>query len=141
MGRVAAVVLLVVLLGLLFLQLRAGPDDPGAEDPTSPVTGITGEAPSRTPSGIVVTLSPCERTGDTLEALGWVRNGLRETVRYVEITVTWIDSEGGEVETDFIEVVGGETMAAGDSAAFRVSATDPRAVRCEAEVFAYDPFY
>jgi hypothetical protein len=136
MGRkIAVAILVVVFLVLLVLVLptfRGGMAPPGSESELPARTGA--DSPD-------VILEHCARVGDSVTAEGWVRNEMIETVRYVELRLHWTDPTGAEIETEFVEVVGSESLMVGDSASFRFSNTDPRVAGCTAEVYSYDPFF
>ena len=136
MGRKIAVALLVVvflvLLVLMLPNFRDGMAPPGSESELPEL--IAADSPE-------VILEHCARVGDSVTAEGWVRNGIVETVRYVELRLHWTDPTGTEIETEFVEVVGSETLMVGDSASFLFSNADPRAAGCTVEVYSYDPFF
>jgi hypothetical protein len=80
----------------------------------------------------------CRRAGDSLVTVGSLRNASSVTVRYVEVGLAWLDAAGDTVDTDVLEVVGGETLMYGDSVPFRGATANPQATDCRADLFTYD---
>lgn len=80
----------------------------------------------------------CRRAGDSLVTTGSLRNASNITVRYVEVGLSWLNAAGDTVDTEVVEVVGGETLMYGDSVPFRGATASPQATDCRADLFTYD---
>jgi len=139
MRRPLVIASVLLVLAAVFLWIRVAPDRGPLDG--GPPTGSADPGARPAAASLDVILERCSRTGDSATAEGWVRNGIAETVRYVELRVHWLDAAGDEVSEEFPEVVGGETLMSGDSVAFRLANPDPRAVGCTAELLSYDPFF
>ncbi len=131
--RLLLLVLAAVGLGVLLLW-TLGSDSGVQVD--SPSTASPADA---TASNLPVTLSSCERRGDSLRADGYVRNTGGVVVRYVQVELTWGDESGEPLGTQVTYAIGGEVFTPGDSTDFSAVTGDPRATDCAAALFDYEP--
>ncbi len=128
-----------VLAAALFLLFRSGspPDAEGEGGAAAPGAGTDSRrAPG---SNLPVTLVSCEESGDSVWAEGYVRNNGGVVVRYVEVEVTWRDTEGNPVDTRVTYAIGGEVFTPGDSTSFQTATGELGAVDCEASLRNYEP--
>ena len=135
------VLLLVVALaaGLFFLNRSGTPPGPDGAGARADAPG-EGVGTQRDPgSNLAVTLVSCEADGDSVRAEGHVRNNGGVVVRYVEVEVTWRDTDGNPLDTRVTYAIGGEVFTPGDSTSFRTATGQPGAVACEASLRNYEP--